>query len=243
MTLFLTSSPGGFRKEGSQYLPCELDERNHFVDNLKRFWPENARVLLVSADPERFPMNDAQRANFAQSLPMSGLPVSCVDVCDGRAPGLEPKDYDAVILGGGHVPTQNAFFAQIGLKEKLNGFSGVVIGISAGTMNAASTVYAQPELEGEAIDPDYRRFIPGLGLTEHNVVPHYQMIRDDVLDGMGLIEEITLPDSAGRRFFLLPDGSYILETAGSATLYGEAYSAEDQTLSQVCRQGETLNLR
>jgi len=31
-------------------------------------------------------------------------------------------------------------------------------------MNCADTVYAQPEEPGEAVDPDYQRFIPGLGL-------------------------------------------------------------------------------
>lgn len=243
MVLFMTSSPGGFRREGDRYVPCELDGRNGFIDNLKRFWPERARVLLVSAAPDLFELNDAQQANFTRSLPMSGLPVSRVDVCDSRAPTLSPADYGVVILGGGHVPTQNTFFAQIGLKEKLRGFDGVVIGVSAGTMNSAATVYAQPELEGEAVDPDYRRFIPGLGLTDYMVVPHYQMIRDDVLDGLRLIDEITLPDSAGRRFYLLPDGSYILQTASSATLYGEAYLAEDQSLNQICQEGESLSLQ
>lgn len=110
-------------------------------------------------------------------------------------------------------------------------------------MNCASTVYAQPELEGEAVDPDYRRFIPGLGLTEHMVVPHYQMLCGTVLDGLRVIEDITLPDSVGHRFFLLPDGSYILEEAGSATLYGEAYLAKDRTIEQICRQGECLRLK
>lgn len=243
MTLFLTSSPGGFRKDGDQYVPCRLNEQSGFVEQLKQHWPETARILFVSADPRDFTKNDLQRANFAESFPVSGLPVSSVDTCDSRAPALEPKDYNVVILGGGHVPTQNVFFEKIGLKEKLCGFQGVVMGISAGTMNSASTVYAQPELEGEAVDPDYRRFIPGLGLTEHMIVPHYQMIRDGVLDGMRVIEDIALPDSAGRQIYLLPDGSYILETASSATLYGEAYVAENQKLIQICRQGGTLCLR
>lgn len=242
MILFLTSSPGGFRKEGEEYVPCGLDSRNGFTQRLGQVWPEGARVLLVCADPDSPGKNDGMRANLEGSFSLSGLPVSRMDVCDSRAPGLEPRDYGVVILGGGHVPTQNGFFARIGLREKLRGFAGVVIGVSAGTMNAASTVYAQPELEGEAADPEYRRFLPGLGLTDRMVVPHYQMIRDDVLDGMRLIEDITLPDSVGRRFYLLPDGSYIVERAGSAVLYGEAYAAENGALTQICRDGEALAL-
>lgn len=33
-------------------------------------------------------------------------------------------------------------------------------------MNCADTVYAQPEEPGEAVDPDYQRFIPGLGADD-----------------------------------------------------------------------------
>ena len=33
-------------------------------------------------------------------------------------------------------------------------------------MNCAETVYAQPELEGESMDPEYQRFLPGFGITK-----------------------------------------------------------------------------
>ena len=32
-----------------------------------------------------------------------------------------------VILGGGHVPTQNAFFDEIGLRSALQGWDGIVM--------------------------------------------------------------------------------------------------------------------
>ena len=67
--------------------------------------------------------------------------------------------YDVIFLGGGHVPTQNAFFHRIGLREKIRNFDGIVIGISAGSMNSADVVYAQPELPGEAADESYQRFL------------------------------------------------------------------------------------
>ena len=49
-------------------------------------------------------------------------------------------------------------------------------------MNCADTVYAGPELEGEAIDPLYERWITGLGLTDINIFPHFQSLKDDYLD-------------------------------------------------------------
>ena len=93
-----------------------------------------------------------------------------------------------VILGGGHVPTEKAFFDEIGLRDALlkgddrnaNGWDGIVMGISAGSMNCADIVYAQPEMPGEAADPSYQKFIQGLGLTDVNVLPHYQAVKNDL---------------------------------------------------------------
>ena len=68
-----------------------------------------------------------------------------------------------LILGGGHVPTQNRFFQKIGLRERMKAFAGLVIGISAGSMNSAEIVYAHPELEGEAIDLAYPEMSLSLG--------------------------------------------------------------------------------
>ena len=43
-------------------------------------------------------------------------------------------NYDVILLAGGHVPTQNCYFKEIDLKEKIKDFQGIVIGISAGSM-------------------------------------------------------------------------------------------------------------
>ena len=174
-----------------------------------------------------------------EAFTLSGFRVSAIDVCDHRKTDHDPAEYDLVILGGGHVPTQNAFFRGIGLRERLKGYRGVVMGISAGTMNCAETVYAQPELPGEAADPAYSRFIPGLGLTEINVLPHWQTVRNEVLDGLRLAEDITLPDSIGRRFYCLADGSYILVENGVSTLYGPGCLAEDGVITEICGPEES----
>ena len=40
------------------------------------------------------------------------------------------------------------------------------MGISAGSMNSSDIVYAQPELDGEVIDHNYKKFFKGLNLTK-----------------------------------------------------------------------------
>lgn len=240
MVLFLTSSPTG-PLDGSRVVDG-LDEKNQFVTNLRKYWKDGAKCLIISAFPDDDEANDEMQDFFAKTLQKADFLFQTFDIWDGRTVDFSEqslKSYDVIFLGGGHVPTENAFFKKIGLREMLAGFHGIVIGISAGTMNSAEIVYAQPELPGEAVDPEYVRFMPGLGLTKTNILPHYQMVKDNLLDGMRLYEEITYQDSLGQKFLVLPDGSYLLNEFGRETVYGEAYVISDGMLEQICEDGES----
>ena len=68
------------------------------------------------------------------------------------------------------MPTANAFINELNLKELLKDYNGVIIGASGGAMNMADHVYCIPEVEGEHSDPNFNRYLNGLGLTDINVV-------------------------------------------------------------------------
>ena len=164
-------------------------------------------------------------------------------ILDGRNKQFAGKlveNSDFIILAGGHVPTQNKFFEDIGLKVLLKNYSGVIMGISAGTMNSAEVVYAHPELDGEATDPEYRKFLKGLGLINAMIIPHYQDIKDDVLDGLRVFEDIAYPDSVGRKFYAIPDGSYILIKNNRQELRGEAWLIKDGVCEKISDVGDRI---
>ncbi len=148
---------------------------------------------------------------------------------------------DLIVLAGGHLPTQNTFFHKIRLPELLRDYNGVVLGISAGSMNMAEIVYAQPEEPGES-GPDYQRFIPGLGLTDIQICPHHQKVRDYMVDGLRLFEDITFPDSMGNCFYALPDGSYIYQDETHRLLCGEGYRIKDGKMEQLAKKEEIFDL-
>lgn len=241
MVAFLASHIGGSYKADGKRLPTYLNSDNGLVERLKSFWPENGKVLIVSADPNSHERNDSILYCLSRTFPMSGLEIENMIICDSRKESCieQMADYHVIILSGGHVPTQNRYFEKLKLKEKLERFDGILIGISAGTMNCAETVYAHPELEGEAIEAAYQRFLPGLGITKVMVLPHYQMIKDDVLDGLRVFEDIAYPDSIGREFYALCDGSYLLIENGTNTLYGEAWQIKDGKIKKYCSNGES----
>lgn len=245
MKLFMTSSPMGAYRSAEAPSFKGLDPANGLVEELFSFWRDNSRCLLISAFPDEYTVNDRMRADIERIFRETGLSLECMDICDRRN-GAEIisqlSEYDMVILGGGHVPTEKAFFDEIGLRDVLHEWDGIVMGISAGSMNCADVVYAQPEMPGEAVDPSYQKFIKGLGLTDINVLPHYQAVKDDWVDGLRLMEDITYSDSFGKTFYAIVDGSYVMQTENRKEIRGEAYRIQDGKIQKVCEYGDILKL-
>ena len=165
MTYFLTSSPFGV---GSPY----LNPVNGFIEKLWEELISPCEAVFVCSDPNRPDFTEHIALDMKKALKAAGFAFSSFDILDGR--NMEKtaalvKHAGLIVLAGGHVPTQNAFLRQCGLKDALQAFDGVVIGISAGSMNCAETVYAQPEEPGEAVSPSYRRFLPGLCITNEKI--------------------------------------------------------------------------
>lgn len=240
MTLFITSSP---YLDGADR--AILNPENGFLDALHRALPSCPRVLFVCSDPDGHERTCHFASDTAAAFSLAGMPFSKFEVLDGyNAWSARTLIYDSdfLVLGGGHVPTQNAFFQSFGMAEIMKGYSGAVMGISAGAMNMAKEVYLQPEEPGEGIDPNFRKFAPGLGLTDVNVLPHYQKVKDDVLDGLRLFEDITYSDSRGRSFFAIPDGSYFYQDDGGLFLMGEGYLIRDGERTIINGSGECLNM-
>ena len=238
MICFLTSSPC-FPDNPA------LNTANGFAGKISASLPSPCKGLFISSSPDSPEDNDKVSGHMRHTFSLAGIEFSQYLVLDRRNIDSAEKlvrSADLIILAGGHVPTQNRFFQELGLRELLKDFDGVVMGISAGTMNSADVVYAQPERPGEATDPGYQKFLPGLGLTGTMVCPHYQMVKDDVLDGMRLFEDITYADSMGRQFYALPDGSYLYIRDGVQELYGEAYLIENGTFRQISREDDVLRL-
>lgn len=245
MRVLLTSSPCSPYPQADGRVLYGYNPANGFLKCLREGWEPGCRCVMISSDPKDFVHNDRMRGEFEGFFRISGIPVSGLVICDERNEGELDRllaESRIVILAGGHVPTQNAFFRRIGLKERIKDFEGTVMGISAGTMNCASVVYAQPELAGESKDPAYERFLTGLGLTDLMILPHYQEVKDNMLDGKRLMEDITYGDSRGRTFYALVDGSYVVCQGGEEILHGEAYRIQNGMTEKICEQNGAIGL-
>lgn len=250
MDIFLTSSIGGNREIRGIKTPCAFDNSNHFVDLLKASCGLSPRVMAVSSTADGYEINDMYKNIYLGAFKASGFNIQKLVYVDNRNKEQLDflSDFDLIILCGGHVPTQNAWFHEIDLKGRLASWDGTVVGISAGSMNSADIVYAQPEMEGEASDPNFIRYMPGLGLTDINILPHFIQVRRLRIDGFRVEKDLTIEDSYQRPILALNDGSFLhihtpkIKTAhedsfGFTYLYGTGWLFHKGKKTRLCFKG------
>ena len=241
MTLFLTSSPCIYK-----HSPATLNPANGFLKRIRSKLPPAPRALFVASSPADHDKTDFYSGDMAGAFERAGIPMTGWQILDDltadRARELVAWS-DFIILMGGHVPTQNAFFNKIGLRELLKGYPGVIMGISAGTMNAADIVYAQPEEPGES-SPSFRRCYPGLGLTTVNICPHYQEVieKNMTVDGIPIYPDLTAADSMGHTFHIFPDGTYLFRNDQDHAICGKCLRMKDGILELLVEDGEHIDL-
>ncbi len=240
MKYFLTSSP-------SVSMDGAINPANGFLDNLSHALSHPIRCVFITTHPDDVAFSEHCSVCMRQAFEEVGFEFERYELLDRRtAPYAAEmvRESNFIILGGGHVPTQNAFLHDVDMPRLMKGFDGVVLGISAGSMNCANVVYAQPEEPGEAVDKDYERFLRGLGLTDVQILPHYYMCKDLEVDGFKVYDDIAMPDSKAtlRRFYVFPDGTYLMGENGNETIYGEFYLIENGVMRKVANDGQRMGL-
>ena len=234
MTLFLTSSP-------TLGWAGDLNPVNGLIDELHKVMPHPIKCVMISSFPDDEEITDRMAWELRECFDHADLSFDHYEVLDRRTEefaGRMIKDANFIILCGGHVPTENKFFQEINLRLKLKKFDGVLLTISAGSMNCADIVYSSPELEGEAIDPDYKLYFRGLGLTNVNILPHFQTLKGAMLDGMKLIDDIVASHSFGHPVYCLNDGAFFIITKDKTELRGHTHKMLNGKLRLVCHDGE-----
>ena len=243
MTLILTGSPTRFGEDHITEDNGLLEEiraalRAKHPDTAGADGPCRPRVLLVSAAPDDRGFTDYVLESMTECIRRSGIDPAVVTMLDRRNAGDAPalvRGADWIVLCGGHVPTQNRFLHEIGLRELLKDFDGLVMGCSAGSMNCAERVYSHPELPGESTAP---RWLEGLGLTARQIVPHYDQVRHAEVDGLRLFEDIIFPESWRHAFYTFPDGGYIISKDGREELRGLAWEITDGQMRQISDENQ-----
>lgn len=240
MTIILTSQMYTHTKDDlGNKTPIVLEDTNQIKTNIDKYAKNKKRLVYVANNPDNFEENDIRITPVFKSFEMTwgGEFFQEKFLIDHRNSAYAKqiiKDADLVILSGGKCLCQMKFFKEIKLKKLLKNFDGLVIGISAGTMNLCNLVANFPE---ELNDLDEPRWIKGLGFCDDIVIPHfdgetksYQIPCEEV----DVVNDYVLPASYKKDFIGIPNGSYLLiDNLGHKNFYGAIYKISKGIVSII----------
>ena len=144
-------------------------------------------------------------------------------VVDGRMEKEVAKDAvraaDVVWLSGGDTPTQYQYLLQYELVDILREHSGVIIGMSAGSINLTKMAICTL-----ACGHDKQEMYEGIGCVEFSVEPHFNVNK---------VSKELLELSKQYIIYGLCDESLILCEGKTRIFLGEVYQIIDGTVKRI----------
>lgn len=225
------------RDEFNNKFSVALDDENEILTNIKKYTKAYDRIVFVANDPSFLEENEQKARIVFESFDKTGLFFKEKILLDDRnkknAKEILSKA-NLIILNGGRCICQLNFFSEINLKDILESFEGLVIGISAGTMNLCSIVCNFAEDLESFKEP---RWLNGLGFYNKIIIPHFDgetMTYQIPIPELDVIKEQILPLSNEKDFLAIPNGTYILiENNKTETIFGKAYTISNSIVKTL----------
>lgn len=200
-TCILTSMfPNGFHAQAAEVFRQKINKRNKFA-------------FVASEFEKMHEKTDNYFHIFLDMFEGIGIHFEEAYVVDGRMSAEEVQravsEADVVWLSGGDTPTQFGYFQKYGLDKVLSAHDGVIIGMSAGSINMAKTAICTLSC-GHYKQEIYK----GLGCVDISVEPHFfrEKVSDELL---ALSEKYTI--------YGLCDDGLIVCSGETVEFYGEVY--------------------
>ena len=164
---------------------------NGFTDDFSRLLKTHIKIgmnfVFVASEFENiYERTDWYCNHFLKMFSDCGINFGRSDVIDSRMSRETAHDVvrnaDVLWLAGGDIPTQFAYLESYGLIPYIREQKGVIIGMSAGSINMAKTAVCTLTCEHEKLE-----IYEALGLVEFSVEPHLN--KDNIADELLVISE------------------------------------------------------
>ena len=174
MVKILTSDfPNGFTDDFSSLLKTYIKTGMNFV-------------FIASEFENIYEITDWYCNHFLKMFSDCGITFGSVDVIDSRMPKETAQDTvrnaDVLWLAGGDTPTQFAYLESYGLIPYIREQKGVIIGMSAGSINMAKTAVCTLTCKHDKLE-----IYEALRLVEFSVEPHFD--KDNITDELLVLSE------------------------------------------------------
>lgn len=210
-TYILTSMfNNGFSGEIAELFQKKITQRDRFV-------------FVASEFEKNHKKTDNYFRFFLNMFEKKGIHFKEARVVDGRMTAEQAqatvKAADVVWLAGGNTTAEFAYFQKYGLIDVIKNHNGVVIGMSAGSINLADIAICTSDEYH-----DYQQIYQGIGCVQISVEPHFVLsgLSDELLD-------------LSERYIIygLCDESVIVCEGDDIEFYGEIYKIEKGKVEKV----------
>ena len=244
MILFLTSLATLSEYQDDIKIGSSLNNCNNFVENIKKYAKNASNFVYIANDPNDFEDNDISGKFVFEAFLKQNFPLENLCVIDNRTKHLaqqQLKNADIIFLRGGTLERQINFVKDAGIDKMLEKSNAIIIGQSAGAMILSKSVYQYPET---IADFSLEKYITGVGLYNTMIIPHFNPVcGNELCDGSFIpLSDFFLPDSVGKQFLALENGSYILKDQTSCKVFGNAYTIADGKVEQICQTNSCANI-
>lgn len=202
-----------------KYLFSNINKVNGFSELQSKYLSKDLRncnnILFVPSDydNEKYTIYKDKIISWFDNIGISFKENHLVSLDD------ELNDYDVIFLMGGNPIKQIEIINKINLKNLINK-AKVVIGVSAGAIN----------LSNEAIYyNDYSEKIEiydGIGLTDINVYPHFDINNKEFLEEVKMVSKI-------KALIALPNESFIKLDDEQIEFCGDCYKVANDNIIEI----------
>lgn len=197
---------------------------NDFSKVLRKYIKTGMKFAFVASEFENIhEKTDWYCNHFLKMFSDCGITFGSVDVIDSRMSKEKAQDTvrnaDVLWLSGGDTPTQFAYLESYGVIPCIREHKGVVIGMSAGSINMAKTAVCTLTCEHDKLE-----IYEALGLVEFSVEPHFD--KDNITDELLVLSE-------EYPLYGICDDSAIISTEGNTSYIGDIFFIDNRHITRV----------
>lgn len=190
---------------------------------LKKDIKNNDTITFIATTFDDYEKNDLYYNNLIKHFKNIDITFSKTHLIDNRVSKDLSKDYilksNIVFLMGGDTKKQMDSVKEYDLFETLKSKEGIILGVSAGSMNQSSRVVYKNDYNNYAIE-DYE----GLGYIDINIYPHLDFNNIDYLKEVFEVSNYT-------KTVALPDDSFIRIENNNIDFVGEYYTIQNSKIT------------
>lgn len=204
------------------YLFSGLDKVNGFTDKQKEFLKKdiknNMNIVFIASSFDNYERNDIKHKELVKLFNDINIKFNNIYLIDNRIDSNKSKELikksDIIFLMGGDPKKEMDSIIEYDLVSDIKTKEGIIIGVSAGSMNQITNVIYKDEIDNNILIK-YK----GLGFFNTNIYPHVDINNKEYLQE---IFEVSKYD----KILGLPNSSFIRIENDKVDIIGEHYYIE-----------------